>query len=105
MNNPAVTRDRLWRETKVELLAARAKITCLHGQLSRAPAIQERAFTYGHGAGVLSLRDRLLATPDMNLASMDLRLFSFRFVVFCQVDTYGSDGMLDAFLDVPLTAT
>lgn len=76
MNNLAITKDRQWREKKEELVAAQPKITYLRGQLSQAFAIWDCTFAFGHGVGILRLRNYLLATPDINLATLDLSLFS-----------------------------
>lgn len=46
------------------------------------------------------MRDHLLTSPDTNLTSLDLCLYSSRIVAFHLVDNYGHDGMLDAFADV-----
>lgn len=106
VNNFAVSKDRLWREMKVELSTAQAEITHhLHDQLSRAPAICDRAFTFKYDVGALSLRDHLLAAPDTNLACLDLSLFSLGVTAFLQVNTYGHDDMPDTFTDVPPAAT
>lgn len=99
-HNLAITRDRQWREKREELTTAQTEIAHLHGQLSRSLAIQDHAFVFGHGVRILRLKNRLLATPDTNLVTLDLSLFSLEVTAFHQVDTYGCDDMLDAFVDV-----
>lgn len=66
-----------------------------------SPTLKDRTFTFGYGARALSLRDRLLAMPNTNLASMDLWSFSPGVYVYHLVDTYRRDDMPDAFTNVP----
>lgn len=68
--NLAITRERQWREKREELAAAQVEIAHLRGQLIQAPDILDHAFAFEHGAEILRLRNRLLATPDTNLVTL-----------------------------------
>lgn len=86
------------REKNDELAATQAKIACLHGQLVHALAIQDRAFTYNYGDGILRLRTRLLSDLGMNLIALDLGLFIIEIVAYHHADNFGHAEMPDAFI-------
>lgn len=77
VNNLTIPRNRQWREKKEELEAAQAEIARWVANCLKPPNFWDRAFSFGYGAKVLILRNRLLAAPTyINLTTLDLRLFS-----------------------------
>lgn len=94
-------REVQWKEKQEELATAQVEISCMHGQLACAPAIWDSVFAYGHTAGIVRLRTRLLNDLSTDLRALDRHLFNPEIVSCSHIDTFRREDILDAFVGVP----